>query len=63
MANQKKKTEDRKRRILGTAAKVFSEKGFNEATISEIAKRSKISEASIYEYFATKERLLFAIPT
>jgi len=57
------KTEIRKQQILDTATKVFSQRGFNEATISEIAKEAKISEASIYEYFSTKEGLLFSIPT
>lgn len=61
MANSKK-IEARKEQILKAAEKVFAEKGFQEATIAEIAKLAKISEASIYEYFTTKEGLLFAIP-
>lgn len=58
-----RKTEVRKKHIMAVAAKVFAEKGFQETTISEIAQKAKISEASIYEYFATKEGLLFSIPT
>ncbi len=61
MANYKK-IEVRKEQILRAAEKVFAQKGFQEATIAEIAKLAKISEASIYEYFTTKEGLLFAIP-
>lgn len=61
MAGQKK-MEARKNRIIRVAASVFAKKGFQEATIAEIAKKSKISEASIYEYFTTKEGLLFSIP-
>ncbi len=61
--SNRKKTEDRKKQIMSTAAKVFAERGFQESTISEIAKKAKISEASIYEYFTTKEGLLFSIPT
>ena len=61
MANSKK-IEARKEQILRAAEKVFAQKGFQEATIAEIAKLAKISEASIYEYFTTKEGLLFAIP-
>lgn len=61
MANPKK-IEARKEQILRAAEKVFARKGFQEATIAEIAKLAKISEASIYEYFTTKEGLLFAIP-
>ena len=56
------KIEARKVKILETAAKVFSKKGFQDATIAEIAKVSRTSEASIYDYFTTKENLLFSIP-
>jgi len=56
------KIEARKVKILETAAKVFSKKGFQDTTISEIAKASRTSEASIYDYFTTKENLLFSIP-
>ncbi|MCK7512347.1 MAG: TetR/AcrR family transcriptional regulator [Desulfobacterales bacterium] len=40
----------------------FAEKGFQNATITEISKEAGVSEATIYEYFGTKEDLLFAIP-
>jgi len=56
------KIELRKKIILETATKIFSQRGFQEATITEIAKEAKVSEASIYEYFSTKEGLLFSIP-
>ncbi|MCP3901484.1 MAG: TetR/AcrR family transcriptional regulator, partial [Desulfobacteraceae bacterium] len=56
------KTEIRKKRIIDVATEIFAQRGFNETTISEIAKEAKISEASIYEYFSTKEGLLFSIP-
>ncbi len=56
------KTDIRKKNILDTATKVFAQRGFQESTITEIAKEAKVSEASIYEYFSTKEGLLFSIP-
>jgi len=58
----KKKMEARKKQILAVAAKVFAEKGFQETTISEIAKAAGASDAFVYEYFSTKENLLFSIP-
>lgn len=48
-------------RILIAAEKVFSEKGFNKATIAEIAKLAHVAEGTVYEYFETKEDLLFSI--
>ena len=59
---ENKKMEVRKKHILAAAAKVFSEKGFQETTISEIAKAAGASDAFVYEYFSTKENLLFSIP-
>jgi TetR/AcrR family fatty acid metabolism transcriptional regulator len=56
------KTEARKSNILEAATKIFSEKGFQDATISEIAKVAGASDAFVYEYFNTKENLLFSIP-
>ncbi len=56
------KTEIRKKKIIDVATEIFAQRGFKETTISEIAKKAKISEASIYEYFSTKEGLLFSIP-
>ena len=56
------KTDVRKKNIIDTATKVFAQRGFQESTITEIAKEAKVSEASIYEYFSTKEGLLFSIP-
>lgn len=48
--------------ILKAAEKIFSRKGFHEATVSDIAKKANVSEATIYEYFTSKEELLFSIP-
>lgn len=56
------KTEARKNKVLEVATRIFAEKGFQETTISEIAKAAGASEASVYEYFNTKENLLFSIP-
>lgn len=54
--------EARKRGIREAAQRVFAQKGFHEATISEVAQEAGISEATIYEYFSSKEELLFSIP-
>jgi TetR/AcrR family fatty acid metabolism transcriptional regulator len=53
---------ERKRQILASAIKIFGEKGFQNATIAEIAKDARIGDATIYEYFESKEDLLLAIP-
>lgn len=50
------------RMVLEAAESIFAQKGFHETTISDIARQAKVSEATIYEYFTSKEELLFAIP-
>jgi TetR/AcrR family fatty acid metabolism transcriptional regulator len=57
-----KKSETRKAQILKAAERIFARKGFTEATISDVAREAKVSDATIYEYFASKEDLLFSIP-
>jgi TetR/AcrR family fatty acid metabolism transcriptional regulator len=58
----KSKPKTRKDRIMDAALRIFAEKGFQNATITEISKAAGVSEATVYEYFGTKEDLLFAIP-
>lgn len=56
------KAEARKEQILKAAERIFARKGFHDSTIAEVAKEARVSEGTIYEYFTTKERLLFSIP-
>jgi TetR/AcrR family fatty acid metabolism transcriptional regulator len=56
------KTKEKFSSIIDSALKVFGEKGYHNATIAEIARDAGVSEATIYEYFGSKEDLLFAIP-
>lgn len=55
-------TEQRKAQILAAASKVFAAKGFERATIADIAKAAGIAEGSIYNYFKNKGDLLVSIP-
>ena len=57
-----KKSEIRKDQILNAAERTFARKGFQEATISDVAREAGVSDATIYEYFPSKEELLFSIP-
>lgn len=50
------------KRIIRAAENIFAEKGYSQATISEIARIANVSEGTIYEYFKNKEDLLFSIP-
>jgi TetR/AcrR family transcriptional regulator, fatty acid metabolism regulator protein len=48
--------------IIEAALRVFGEKGFEATTISAICKEANISDATLYEYFQSKEEVLFTIP-
>jgi TetR/AcrR family transcriptional regulator, fatty acid metabolism regulator protein len=53
--------ELRRRTIMKVASEVFGRKGYGGATISEIAGKAGIAEASIYQYFKSKEQLLLSV--
>ncbi len=46
-------------RLLESAVDVITEKGFDKASMREIAKRADVADATIYNYFSTKEKLLY----
>jgi TetR/AcrR family fatty acid metabolism transcriptional regulator len=55
-------TEERRKQILDAAAKVFGRKGYDRATIADIAGEARVAEGSIYNYFKNKEDLLISLP-
>lgn len=59
MKISKKVRERTRKRILGAAADVIIEKGFKSASMREIARRADIADATIYNYFPSKEKLLY----
>jgi AcrR family transcriptional regulator len=52
--------EHRRREIAEAALGVFADKGFTEASISEVAKAAGIGKGTVYEYFDSKDELIFA---
>jgi TetR/AcrR family fatty acid metabolism transcriptional regulator len=61
-ADELTRGELRRRTIMAVASEVFGKKGYGGATISEIAGKAGIAEASIYQYFKSKEDLLLSVP-
>jgi len=47
--------------IINAAKKIFAEKDFAKATISEIASSAGVADGTIYEYFQSKEDILISI--
>jgi len=50
----------KRERILNAGIAVFAEKGFHETKISEIAKKAKVADGTIYRYFENKDDLLMS---
>jgi len=54
---KQREKEKRRQEILHAARKVFSSKGYNTATIEEIALEAELSPGTLYLYFKNKEEL------
>jgi len=45
---------ERRQRLVREAVREFSERSYNEASLSQIAQRSRIAKGSFYQYFSDK---------
>lgn len=53
--------EERKAHIMNVALEHFAKEGYHKTTISHIARHSGMSKGLMYNYFTSKESLLFEI--
>ncbi|MCB1016341.1 MAG: TetR family transcriptional regulator [Acidimicrobiales bacterium] len=53
-------TPDTRAEILDAALALFAERGFERATVREIARRADVDPAMVHHYFGTKDELLAA---
>ena len=56
--NREEKKKETVNRIIGAALQLFSEKGYEETTVAEIAKAAGIAKGTFFNYFKTKEDVL-----
>jgi AcrR family transcriptional regulator len=54
---KEREKERRRQQIIVAAKRVFSGKGFNKATMEDIAKEAELSPGTLYLYFKNKEEL------
>jgi AcrR family transcriptional regulator len=50
-----------RREIQQVATKLFSERGFDDVSIAEIAEASGVSQRTVYRHFATKEEVILSL--
>jgi TetR/AcrR family transcriptional regulator len=53
--------DDKRRAILNRSAELFSEHGFDRASMSKIAQACGVSKANLYHYYKDKDELLFDV--
>lgn len=53
------KKEQTRQLIADTAWRLFAEQDFDKVSVAEIARAAQVSEATVFNYFATKEDLFY----
>jgi AcrR family transcriptional regulator len=55
-----RKKQQTREAIIGTAQRLFFERGFDDVTVADIAKGAEVAEGTVFNYFGTKEDLFFS---
>jgi len=53
------KKEQTRQLIAETARRLFSERGFERVTVAEVARAAEVSQQTVFNYFPTKEDLVY----
>lgn len=59
LGRRERKKQQTRERIAETARRLFGERGFERVTVAEIAREADVAEQTVYNYFPTKEDLVY----
>jgi AcrR family transcriptional regulator len=57
---RERKKQQTRQLIASTARRLFAERGFEAVRVADIARAAEVSEATVFNYFPTKEDLLYS---
>jgi len=60
-SRKEREKKARQQEILHAARIIFSEKGFHDTTLEEIAHKAEFAKGTIYNYFANKDELFYGM--
>lgn len=61
LTRRERERQTRKDEIVAAAERVFCQKGFEGASMDEIAKEAQFTKRTVYQYFLNKEDLFYAV--
>jgi AcrR family transcriptional regulator len=56
---RERKKQQTRQRIIDAALELFTERGFDRVPVAEVARLAEVSEATVFNYFPTKEDLVY----
>jgi AcrR family transcriptional regulator len=56
---RERKKQQTRQRIIDAAIELFAARGFDNVPVAEVARAAEVSEATVFNYFATKEDLVY----
>ena len=59
--NAAQKEQSKKEKVIKAAVKLFSEQGYHDTAVSEIADEAGVAKGTVYWYFDSKEQLFWGI--
>jgi AcrR family transcriptional regulator len=57
---RERKKQQTRQLLADTARRLFSERGFEEVSVTEIARAADVSQATVFNYFPTKQDLIYS---